>query len=63
MAQNMVDIYILGKRYQVPEGLTIMKALEYAGYQLIRSVGCRGGFCGACATHRETSQRERKRVG
>lgn len=46
----MIDIYILGKRYQVPKGLTIMKALEYAGYQLIRGVGCRGGFCGACAT-------------
>lgn len=50
MAQGMVDIYILGKRYQVPEELTIMKALEYAGYQLIRGVGCRSGFCGACAT-------------
>ncbi len=50
MARNMVDIYILGKRYQVPEELTIMKALEYAGYRLIRGVGCRGGFCGACAT-------------
>ena len=47
---KMIDIYILGKRYQVPEGLTIMTALEYAGYQLIRGVGCRAGFCGACAT-------------
>lgn len=47
---KMVDIYIMGKRYQVPEGLTIMQALEYAGYQLIRGAGCRGGFCGACAT-------------
>jgi len=47
---KMIDIYIMGKRYQVPEGLTIMQALEYAGYQLIRGVGCRGGFCGACAT-------------
>ncbi len=46
----MIDIYIMGKRYQVPEGLTIMQALEYAGYQLIRGAGCRGGFCGACAT-------------
>jgi succinate dehydrogenase/fumarate reductase-like Fe-S protein len=27
-----------------------MKAMEYAGYKLIRGVGCRGGFCGACAT-------------
>jgi succinate dehydrogenase/fumarate reductase-like Fe-S protein len=50
MAQKMVDIYIMGKRYQVPEGLTIQDALEYAGYQLIRGVGCRSGFCGACAT-------------
>ena len=46
----MVPIYIMGKRYEVPEGLTIMKALEYAGYRLIRGAGCRGGFCGACAT-------------
>ena len=40
----------MGKCYQVPEGLTILQALEYAGYQLIRGVGCRAGFCGACAT-------------
>jgi heterodisulfide reductase subunit C len=46
----MIDIYILGKRYQVPEGLTIQKAMEYAGYKLIRGVGCRSGFCGACGT-------------
>jgi succinate dehydrogenase/fumarate reductase-like Fe-S protein len=45
-----VPIYIMGKRYQVPETLTIMKALEYAGYQYIRGCGCRGGICGACAT-------------
>ena len=46
----MIDIYILGKRYQVPSTLTIQDALEYAGYQLIRGVGCRSGFCGACGT-------------
>ena len=46
----MIDIYIMGRRYQVPEGLTIIQALEYAGYKLIRGVGCRAGFCGACAT-------------
>jgi heterodisulfide reductase subunit C len=46
----MVDIYIMGKRYQVPEGLTILTALEYCGYRLIRGCGCRAGFCGACAT-------------
>ncbi|MBT9141258.1 MAG: Electron transport complex subunit RsxC [Dehalococcoidia bacterium] len=40
----------MGKRYEVPESLTIMKAMEYAGYRLIRGCGCRGGICGACGT-------------
>ncbi|MFO8010057.1 MAG: 4Fe-4S dicluster domain-containing protein [Dehalococcoidia bacterium] len=47
---RMIPIFIMGKRYDVPEGLTIMKALEYAGYQYIRGCGCRGGICGACGT-------------
>lgn len=46
----MVRIYIMGREYRVPAGLTIMKAVEYAGYRYIRGSGCRGGFCGACAT-------------
>ncbi len=45
-----VNIYLFGKKYTVPEELTIMKAMEYCGYQLIRGCGCRNGFCGACAT-------------
>ncbi len=47
---KLVPVYIMGKRYDVPESLTIMKALEYAGYKYIRGAGCRGGICGACAT-------------
>ena len=46
----MVNIFLYGKQYSVPASLTIMKAMEYAGYQLIRGCGCRNGFCGACAT-------------
>lgn len=45
-----VPIFVMGKRYEVPASLTIQKALEYAGYQLIRGCGCRGGICGACGT-------------
>ena len=48
--ENMVNVYLFGKKYQVPSSLTIMKAMEYAGYQLVRGCGCRNGFCGACAT-------------
>jgi len=47
---KMISLYIMGKEYEVPEGSTIMGALEYAGYQLKRGCGCREGFCGACAT-------------
>ena len=47
---GLIPIYIMGKQYQVPETLTIMKAMEYSGYQYIRGCGCRGGVCGACAT-------------
>lgn len=46
----MVNVYFFGKKYEVPASLTIMKAMEYAGYKLIRGCGCRNGFCGACAT-------------
>ena len=45
-----MNVYFYGKRYQVPEDLTIMNAMEYAGYRLVRGCGCRHGFCGACAT-------------
>ena len=45
-----VKIHIMGKEYEVPATLTIMKALEYSGYGYIRGCGCRGGVCGACAT-------------
>ncbi|MBR2376489.1 MAG: 4Fe-4S dicluster domain-containing protein [Clostridia bacterium] len=48
--EKMVNVYFFGKKYEVPESLTIMKAMEYAGYKLIRGCGCRNGFCGACAT-------------
>ena len=46
----MIEISILGQRYEVPEGLTILKAFEWSGFHLTRGVGCRGGFCGACGT-------------
>lgn len=47
---DTVHVYFMGKQYEVPSHLTIMTAMEYAGYQLIRGCGCRNGFCGACAT-------------
>jgi heterodisulfide reductase subunit C len=48
--ERLVPIFIMGKHYEVPDSLTIQKALEYAGYLLVRGCGCRGGICGACGT-------------
>lgn len=48
--QDWITIYIMGRGYQVPADLTILAAMEYAGYKFVRGVGCRQGFCGACAT-------------
>lgn len=59
--EKTVNIFVYGKKYEVPASLTIMKAIEYAGYQLIRGCGCRNGFCGACATiYRVAGDRELK---
>ena len=59
--ENMVNVYLFGKQYSVPDNLTIMRAMEYAGYQLVRGCGCRNGFCGACATiYRIKGDRELK---
>jgi len=45
-----IPVYIMGKMYEVPETLTIMKAMEFAGFKFLRGAGCRGGICGACPT-------------
>jgi heterodisulfide reductase subunit C len=47
---GMVTVYFDGKAYTVPEDLTVMTAMEYAGFRLVRGCGCRHGFCGACGT-------------
>ena len=47
---ELVPIFVLGKKYEVPASLTIQKAMEFAGFQWIRGCGCRGGICGACGT-------------
>jgi succinate dehydrogenase/fumarate reductase-like Fe-S protein len=51
---KMVSVEIAGKTYQVPEGITVIKALWYTGQEVIRGAGCLGGFCGACATYYRT---------
>ena len=60
---SLVTIYVMGEAYRVPKDLTIMKAMEYAGFQFIRGCGCRGGFCGACGTVFRTKDSYKLKVG
>ena len=62
-ADELVTIYVMGKAYRVPPGLTIMKAMEYAGYLFVRGCGCRGGFCGACGTVYRVESSYKVKVG
>jgi heterodisulfide reductase subunit C len=60
---DLIPIYIMGRRYLVPPSLTVQKAMEHAGYTLIRGCGCRGGFCGACATVYRIADDYKLRIG
>jgi Fe-S oxidoreductase len=60
---DLVTIYVMGEAYEVPKDLTIMKAMEYAGFRFIRGCGCRGGFCGACGTVFRTKDSYKLKVG
>jgi len=61
--EKLIPIHVMGSRYEVPDHLTIMTALEYAGFQLLRGCGCRGGVCGACGTVYRTPDSHRVEVG
>jgi len=46
---NLVTVEVMGKKYRVPEGITVIQALWYTGHEMVRGIGCLGGTCGACA--------------
>ena len=42
--EKMVNVYFFGKKYSVPAELTIMTAMEYAGYTLNTENGVKTAF-------------------
>jgi ferredoxin len=48
--KKLITVEIMGKTYNVPEGLTMLQAMWYTGHEVVRGAGCLGGVCGACAT-------------
>ena len=39
VAPKMITINLYGKRYRVPDNMTMLKALEYCGYAPTRGIG------------------------
>ena len=60
---QMVTVEIEGKPFQVPAGITLIKAMWYAGKEVLRGAGCLGGFCGACATYYRTKDDPKVKTG
>ena len=52
--ESLVNVEIMGKPYQVPQGITFVQAMWHVGIEITRGIGCLGGVCGACATHYRT---------
>jgi heterodisulfide reductase subunit C len=46
---TLITVEVMGKKYRVPDGITVIQALWYTGHEMIRGIGCLGGTCGACA--------------
>ncbi len=47
-SNETITIWFDDERYRVSSGRTLLVAMEEIGQGFIRSVGCRGGACGAC---------------
>jgi succinate dehydrogenase/fumarate reductase-like Fe-S protein len=48
--KNLVNVEIMGKKYAVPAGITLVQAMWHVGLEITRGIGCLGGVCGACST-------------
>ena len=44
-----IALNIFGEQYTVPDGLTVLQAMEYVGHLPIHKGSCGSGFCGRCA--------------
>ena len=46
-----ITFTILGQAVAVPEGMTLLNAMQVAGYDYLKGCGCRMGDCGECAVY------------
>ncbi len=61
--EHLVNVEIMGKRYQVPAGITLIQAMWHVGHEITRGIGCLGGVCGACGTYYRTNGSHELKTG
>ena len=47
--QKLIQAEFNGRKLQVPEGMTAVRAVWHSGQEMVRGIGCLGGVCGACS--------------
>ena len=50
-ARQKVRFTVLNQPVEVPEGMTLLNAMQVAGYDYLKGCGCRMGDCGECAVY------------
>ncbi len=63
IVENVVTVEIMGKKYEVPQGITLVQAMWHTGHEMVREIGCLGGVCGACATIYRTPDSHKLKSG
>jgi NADH dehydrogenase/NADH:ubiquinone oxidoreductase subunit G len=49
--RGKIRFTIQGQPVEVPEGMTLLNAMQVAGYDYLKGCGCRMGDCGECAVY------------
>ena len=50
-SRKRVRFTILDRAVEVPEGMTLLNAMQVSGYDYLKGCGCRMGDCGECAVY------------
>jgi NADH dehydrogenase/NADH:ubiquinone oxidoreductase subunit G len=49
--RKKVSFTVLEKTVEVPEGMTLLNAMQVSGFDYLKGCGCRMGDCGECAVY------------
>lgn len=51
MSRAKIKFTVLGQPVSVPEGMTVLNAIQVSGHDELKGCGCRMGDCGECAVY------------